>query len=267
MSASPPAERPGRKPRVIAAVLLSLLFCGLGHIAIGHWRRALVWLGAVAICYLGLFAGALLGAVWLVIAAIAAGLGLRLATAVDTVRLPRPERLPGKGRVALIAVALLVGSELVSAATRAWAVEVFALPAASMTPTLEPGDHVIVEKLGRRPGVGDVVAFRYPLDPEVSYIKRIVALGGETIEIRGGIIHRDGRPEPAREGLGTPPEMAPVLVPSGQVFVMGDNYDNSNDSRVWGPLPSDLVIGRAKWIWWSSGAEGVRWQRIGQPVP
>jgi signal peptidase I len=192
-----------------------------------------------------------------------------------------------------IAIALLL---------RAFVIEAFQIPSGSMIPTLEIGDHIFVSKFSYGLGIpftgkkilqlsspkrGDVIVFRFPLDTEVDYIKRVVALPGETITVIKNQIFIDGRPMP-REHVDGPcvvddsPPFRPncerwletldtkehsvihnlngsandfkgATVPPGKVFVMGDNRDNSNDSRVWGFVPFENIKGRALIVWWSRG--------------
>jgi signal peptidase I len=170
---------------------------------------------------------------------------------------------------------------------RTWVVQAFKIPTGSMENNLLIGDHLLVNKfifgptplaIGRatlpvRPiRRGDIVVFKYPEEPDRDFIKRVIGLPGETVELRNKKIFIDGRPldEPYVHFL-TPPSndyqevtsfdvrerYGPVTVPADKYFVMGDNRDNSQDSRYWGFLPRDYVKGRALLIYWSyeSGRE------------
>ncbi|HEX3698050.1 MAG TPA: signal peptidase I [Polyangia bacterium] len=212
-----------------------------------------------------------------------------------------------------VAVALLL---------RAFVVEAFQIPSGSMIPTLEVGDHIFVSKFAyglsipftntkilelRQPERGDVIVFKYPLDPGTDYIKRVVGLPGDVVEVRqetvyinGHAVPREHLPKPchssesgggARDDCeywvetldGKPHETIQepmrggrdynrTVVPPGNVFVMGDNRDNSSDSRVWGTVQHDLIKGKALIVWWSrangdgwglaSWFKAIRWDRF-----
>ena len=140
------------------------------------------------------------------------------------------------------------------------AFRMYAIPSASMAPTLQVGDHILVTPyrtpfLADRPERGDVVVFRSPLDPNELLVKRVVAVPGDLLESRAGrvSIGNHAFPEPY---LLTPAESGAIsaqIVPADSYFVMGDNRANSYDSRNWGALPRELVVGRARMILWSSG--------------
>ena len=137
---------------------------------------------------------------------------------------------------------------------RVWLLEPFFIPSPSMEPTLFPGDRIIVNKIGykfREPERGDVIVFHYPLDPERDFVKRVIAFEGETIEIRNNYVYIDGQrlEEPYIPDV-VIGDFEPVRVPKGHYFVMVDNRNNSEDSREWGPLDKDLLIGKAIFIYW-----------------
>lgn len=132
----------------------------------------------------------------------------------------------------------------------------FYIPSPSMEPTLYPGDRIIVNRLAYRlgePQRGDVVVFRYPLDPSRDYVKRVVAVGGDTVEARDNVLYINGQPQPPASYL--PPgvvysDFGPIKVPPNNYFMMGDNRNNSADSRVWGTLDRKLIIGKAVLVYW-----------------
>jgi signal peptidase I len=169
---------------------------------------------------------------------------------------------------------------------RTWIVQAFKIPTGSMENNLLIGDHLLVNKFIFGPTAssvgrtllpvrdirrGDVIVFKYPDEPDRDFIKRVIGLPGETLELRAKKVYIDGQPldepyvhflEPASDSQETTSfdvreRYGPVRVPEGQYFVMGDNRDNSQDSRYWGFLPRNYVKGRALMIYWSyeSGRE------------
>jgi signal peptidase I len=141
------------------------------------------------------------------------------------------------------------------------AVQIYSIPSASMTPTLLVGDHILVTPYGvdDHPQRGDIVVFRSPGHEEELMVKRVIAMPGDLIESRGSQIAIGGHTlaEPYTEpyaGQTAPSLPVPTqIVPAGCYFVMGDNRGNSRDSRHWGSLPQQLVVGRARMVLWSSG--------------
>jgi signal peptidase I len=136
---------------------------------------------------------------------------------------------------------------------RLWGFALFRNASHGMDPTLRINQIIIVSAWSYRaadPHEGDIVVFRYPPDPSVTYVKRVVAVGGSTVEIRDGVVFVNGQrlAEPylksapaVTEGWKT---MAPFHVPVGSYFVMGDNRNNSVDSRMYGPVPRSNIVGR-----------------------
>lgn len=166
------------------------------------------------------------------------------------------KKSPQKGLVSNILELLLL---VLIAFALAWliksfVVQPFFIPSASMEPTLIPRDHVLVNKFIYRfqePEFGDIIVFAYPPDPDKDYIKRLIGVPGDRIRIENGVLHLNGEkvPEDYRQ---RPLEMADypgdggeVEVPEGHYFVMGDNRANSADSRVWGFLPEENIVGKA----------------------
>src|SRR6188508_1244134 len=167
---------------------------------------------------------------------------------------------------------------------RTFVVQAFKIPTGSMENNLLIGDHLLVNKFVFAPTLsraedillpidpirrGDVLVFKYPEEPERDFIKRVIGLPGETVELREKKVYIDGKPldepyvhflEPPGAGVGEFHEVTsfdvrerygPVTVPPNHYFVMGDNRDNSQDSRYWGFLPRDYIKGKALVIYWS----------------
>jgi len=199
---------------------------------------------------------------------------------------------------------------------RQFVVEAFKIPSGSMIPTLDIGDHLLVNKFiygpripftdiriftWKEPKRGEIIVFKYPENESKNFIKRIVGLPGDKIEIKKGILFINDQPvQVIAQGVFTEKEQAdassyyekpklleeqlgvvkhnilylrdqsnydfpPKLVPAESVFVMGDNRDNSQDSRVWGFVKYEKIIGRALIIYWSWDGDDrwLRWERIG----
>ena len=153
----------------------------------------------------------------------------------------RRRRRPSAFTIAIVLIALIVIVKLFVA-------EPFRIPSQSMEPTLRPGDQTLVNKLsGDSPDRGDLVAFHAPRTGEI-LLKRIVAVGGDTVGLEDGVLVVDGRQ--VREPYADPKAIdsvyfGPVKVRPGTMFVMGDNRANSDDSRDFGAVPTDRIIGRA----------------------
>ncbi len=154
-------------------------------------------------------------------------------------------------------VGVLVVSVALALALRAFVVQSFSIPSESMEPTLQIGDHLLVEKLSTRFGEverGEIVVFVRPADvpgDTEDLVKRVIAVGGESVQGIDSQIFIDGEPidEPyLAEAFFL--DFGPVLVPEGEIFMMGDNRNQSLDSRVFGPISTDTVIGRAFVITW-----------------
>ena len=159
-------------------------------------------------------------------------------------------------------VAIVVGAVVVALLVKTFLVQAFRIPSASMEDTLLIGDRVMVNKLSYRMhdvNRGDVVVFDRPeglpggaQEPE-DLIKRVIGLPGDTLQTVDGKVLRNGAPidEPyLKPGSTTTGIEQPVTVPDGTVWVMGDNRNNSSDSRVFGPIPQTSIVGRAFVIMW-----------------
>lgn len=159
---------------------------------------------------------------------------------------------------------------------RTFVVQAFKIPSGSMEPTLLVGDHILVNKfiygikipfvrtnlipIGE-PSRGDVIVFIYPVDKSKDFIKRVIGLPGDTIRIEGKKIFINGklyedphgfyRPSSRGGNPGNSPGFGPVTVPPDSYFVMGDNRDQSWDSRSWGYVPEEFIKGKALIIYWS----------------
>lgn len=141
-------------------------------------------------------------------------------------------------------------------------VQTYSIPSGSMSPTLEAGDHIVVTPIGlpfadRSPRRGDVVVFRSPILSDEFFVKRVIAIPGDEIEIRDSGVILNGRPlsEPWVSAEVSHGIRAAEILPDGYYFVMGDSRGNSVDSRAWGLLPEESITGKARFVFWSSGGE------------
>lgn len=185
---------------------------------------------------------------------------------------------------------------------RTFVVQAFKIPSGSMLPTLLIGDHLLVNKFiygirmpfsGKllipfeKPQRGDVVVFRFPKDKSVDYIKRVIGTPGDTVEVREKKVYINGEPisDPYAH-ISTPSVLnssasprdnfGPVLVPDDRIFVMGDNRDNSYDSRFWGFVDQKDILGKAFILYWSWDIEkplfsfdrlaSIRWKRLAKVI-
>lgn len=154
---------------------------------------------------------------------------------------------------ALLTLAIFLGVRL---ALQNYRVEGF-----SMEPNLHTGQYILVDKVSYRvgdPERGDVVVIRFPLDPKRDFVKRIIALPGETIEVRERRVYVNGRAlnEPYINIPGTY-RYEKKQVPENHFYVLGDNRDNSHDSHIWDWLPRDYIIGKARLSYWPWQYAGV----------
>ncbi len=132
----------------------------------------------------------------------------------------------------------------------------------SMEPNFVPGQRLVVNKLAYKfsePERGDVIILHPPANVQVDYIKRIVALPGDTVEVRGGVVYIYGRPLDEKDYIVEPPgyTLKPLEVPEGYYFVLGDNRNNSNDSHTGWLLPRENIIGKAWLSIWPPNDWGV----------
>jgi len=181
---------------------------------------------------------------------------------------------------------------------RTFVVQAFKIPSGSMLPTLQIGDHLLVNKFiygvrlpftgsmlipFKEPDRGDVVVFKFPKDRSVDYIKRVIGTPGDTVEVREKKVYINGEPvDDPHAHISSPSVLSanasprdnfgPVLVPEGRIFVMGDNRDNSFDSRFWGFVEQKDILGKAFILYWSWDIEqplvsldrlaSIRWKRL-----
>ena len=299
VSPAEPNLNVARKPWL--AMLASLVLPGLGQFYNGELNRA-IWLfltfALLSIPGFALVALYLPDA--LMVPALALSLLVTLAMWVygmwqawRTARKLRAYRVQPwqvSGVYALVFVLCdLVALPLLTLYVREHQVEPFRIPSHSMEPSILQGDYIFADKRyncpGCRQGVrrGDIAIFAYPNDRSVRYIKRVIALPGDLVEYRNQQISVNGRPLQSLHGhatSGTHTEQIDgrswqvqsvgsvaadlnLRVPAGQVFVLGDDRDTSADSRTFGTVPLQDILGRARQVWFSSDQGNIRWARLG----
>jgi len=210
---------------------------------------------------------------------------------------PQPRKSAIRENTEAIVVALLAALFI-----RTFIVQAFKIPSGSMLPTLQIGDHLLVNKFIygikmpftgatlipiTEPKPNDIIVFEYPKDPELDYIKRVIAVAGDIVEIRDKKIFINGKPFDDRHGVFKDPTIhpaaldprdnfGPVTVPANKIFAMGDNRDNSADGRFWGFVDLKAIRGKAWAIYWSWDIQtpffslerlrSIRWNRIADTV-
>jgi signal peptidase I len=192
----------------------------------------------------------------------------------------------------------LLIAAVIALLVRGFVVQAFRIPSGSMEPTLLVGDHLLVNRLSYEmklpftdivlldlgsPKRGDVVVFTYPEDRSKDFIKRVIGIGGDTVQIRNKVVYVNGEPikdshaffqdKAIVPGTFSPRDnFGPVTVPKDSYFVMGDNRDRSYDSRFWGFVKKNDLIGRALVLYFSLNGRPddllhvVRWERIGEVI-
>jgi len=209
----------------------------------------------------------------------------------------KPEKSVVREYIEAIVIAVLLALFI-----RSFVVQAFKIPSGSMLSTLQIGDHLLVNKFiygvrlpvtgtviipWKNPARGDIVVFKYPKDRSTDYIKRVVGVAGDTIEIKNKQVYINGQAVEnphiqftdkniMKASAGPRDNMGPVKVPEGSIFMMGDNRDNSYDSRFWGFVPLKDVLGKAFILYWSWDLQkpllsvdrftSIRWSRIGDIV-
>jgi len=204
---------------------------------------------------------------------------------------PRKKKSNIRETIEAVVVAFLIALVI-----RTFVIQAFKIPSGSMIPTLLVGDHILVNKfllgtpvdipftnitLFRMPGLrkaqrGDVIVFKYPEDPKRDFIKRVIGVGGDVVMAKDKNVYVNDRKliEPYTQHVDEEikpgqfdkrDNFGPVVVPKGGVFVMGDNRDQSYDSRFWGFVPDSEIKGKAVIIYWSWDGDKtwVRFSRIG----
>jgi len=298
------SKRPPSRLLAAATTLLALPLAGAGLYIFGRERRFRGWIAAGLCLWTTMIVAARTQLPKLFVIGFAGAVLVWLASVGDTL-IAKPGTWHTRGRAWLAAVLLVVCARAGNAAVKEWLVEGFQIPSGAMIPALLVGDQIMVRKGRGSIARGDVIVFEYPRDRSTDYVSRVVALGGDRIEVKRGVPSINGvllahvdvaGGCPANDEPGVPPNAAgscrlvretnagraytimlesdhpapdfgPMIVPADEVLVFGDNRDNSMDSRFWGGLPVDHVKGTATLTGWSKDPKtGIRWSRIGRTL-
>lgn len=266
------------------AVVLSLFQPGVGHLYAGSPKRAATAFGGMMLL-IALIRVFLLGSFVLLVAALVLAIFAWLAIARDAARCARDAETVDLRwfqrwyvyPTVILVIAFVVAPALRHVSDRLTRYKNFKIPSRGMEDTLLVGDRLVTDMWhfrSREPARGDLVVFRYPVDPSRDFLKRCIAIPGDTIEIRNKqlllngaelnedyVVTRDERPP--RNPSDLPLSMrvrdnfGPFTVPPESIFVLGDNRDNSSDSRFWGPVPYELLRGKALYLYWGASIDRI----------
>ena len=271
METASPAETSSSKPRrPWLAAILSLLGGPVGQVYVGRLRRSLfLWL--VGFCLLPILAfcmiGLSIGRFGLILLSLCA-VGFPIYLSIDAFWLARKNRHAMLKRYqrwwvyVLLFVVFCLGNNVIAQLIRSFVAEAFVVPGRSMSPTIQPGDRLLVDKLWysrNRIHRNDVVGFRSEGPGSPILIQRVVGLPGDTIEIKNERVFINGAECDDPHAVFNAPlpsykemiDYGPVKVPSDFCFLLGDNRRMSKDSRITGPIPKSDLYGTARWIFWS----------------
>jgi signal peptidase I len=265
----------------------------------GHPRKGAGWFAGFLVLY-GAFVGSIAtGTLGLTFPFFGLLVCLRIAAILDATRLTVPALVPRNVTLTLMVIGMSVASFIAGIVGTQFA-RTYQMLTPAMYPSLEVGDRFMSSRIVRKPERGQIIVFSYPLNRRISSVQRVVGLPGDTIEMRHGELILNGSLVDRRplsdscktlgmectvwqetidgsvykiaivkeEYLVDPAsrEFGPATVPNGQLFILGDNRDNSADSRYWGYLPIEFIEAKPKFIYWSSGDGHIRWNRIAKSV-
>ncbi len=276
---------------IIGAILFTFLTFGLGQISCGKIRRGIIiYVLSFIVGFLAIYICTRPIPPFNIIIATIIFVGLYLFVLIDAFLISRNPKNTLKINP-LIGYLLIVGiwqlnssfiTPTIAKIVKEDFVQAYQIPSGGMIPTLLVGDHLLVDKhiyKNQAPSYGDIVIFPYPVDPKKGFIMRVVALGGDTIEIKEKQVYLNGKelsepyavhlaPQIIQDNKNPRDFFGPVTVPEDSIFVLGDNRDNSHDSRYWGFVKKETVEARVINLYWSwDKKEGkVRWDRIGRPI-
>jgi len=267
------AEKKTRNP--FLAALLSLLFSGLGQVYNGKAGLGIVFflISAAPLLLWGVLGWPrhFIGLVALFIVAIVLWLFIAIHAFFQARRIKETE-LKKYQTTAVYAFFIVLSLASMFVPARTWmrpllGVSPYKIVTASMRPTLQEGDRLMMDPKaydGQAPQRGDLIVFEYPQDPKLQFVMRVIAIEGDTVEIKNKQVLLNGEPlqesykiQEAAPTDDTRDSFGPLKIPAGHCFVLGDNRDISNDSRFWGALPLANVKGQALYIYWAKDKKRI----------
>jgi signal peptidase I len=271
---------PTRKVRPVFAFLLGWLAPGLGYVYAGELRLALVIVGTIiGIWVIAAWSRLIVGSafsLWgeAVVLLLVSVIALIHPVVIAIRNRQRPASRYNRWWFYIAWIFAAEGALYVLYMFRAplLGYEQFHMPSAAMSPTMHEGDFFLADTWHYKihpPIVGEIVVLERHEEPGAKFVKRIVGLSGDQIEAKDGVLYRNGT-EVVEPYTHVPIDnhpygryFGPILVGSGEMFVLGDFRDNSLDSRQWGSLPITAIRGRAQYVWLGSDARSFKWDRVG----
>ena len=272
------------------AGLLTFLSIGLGHVYVGKAKGGLLLFLGQGILFI-IYALLLIASPLIVLILFIGCAGIYfIFCLLDAIKIARQNKAEYQLRrfnrwyfyLTYWVIASFIIQPIVAAGFKEYVIQAYKIPAGSMLPTLKIGDMILVDKYiykMQKPKRGDVVVFEFPKDPAIEYIKRIIAIGGDTIEIKNKNLYLNGAQQKEISVIYTSNKVFAsnenprdnlklITVPQNAVFLMGDNRDNSFDSRFWGTVSQDKIKGKAICFYWSwdNMNSKIRWDRIGKTI-
>jgi signal peptidase I len=275
--------------RRIWPLVLSVLLPGAGHFAAGEYGRGFaIAAGIDVLAWLAVVAGAL-GAPWVAVSLLLLMWVARISICIDTRRVDGTKPRPRRWMPFALSAGLVVGLQVSATLRRLLLAEAYAVPGLSMSPTLLDGDRIMISELNVAASRGSLVVYAIPGEAGALQVKRVVGISGDSVAVDAAGLVVNGTP--ARTGAAREPcegssagcalvherldageyvvrTTSPAYgrgswhVPAGHVFVLGDNRNESRDSRYVGPIPLEAIIGKPMFVGWSHSADGVRWSRF-----
>lgn len=277
-----------RKPWI--AGLLTFLSVGLGHVYAGEAKRGILLFLGQSILFLILSLLLLTSPLAILILFIGCAVGYLGFCIFDSIKIAQSNntgyQLKKFNRwyvyLAYWIVAVVIVQPIAAAGYKEYIIQAYKIPAGSMLPTLKIGDMLLVNKQiykTQNPKRGDIVVFEFPKNPSIDYIKRVIAVGGDTVEIKDKTLYLNGTKRKEvyviatsdkilSSATGPRDNLGPITIPQNTIFLMGDNRDNSYDSRFWGTVDENKIKGKAICFYWSWDSEQsrIRWERIGKTI-